>query len=161
MRRKRGRWGAISCLCSSTVHVLLRQGEGQKGRKRLGQQPSHMTSGSACYIPYPLQSTLSPCSWERTSFWNTGWISWERSLPVLLHKLQQPLFHTSSWGLSPSPSGTQISSPCANTASVPSSRSWLGPPLLKPFFGRKTTCWLGMPTSRPLKQPSGITRTTS
>jgi hypothetical protein len=29
--------------------VLLRQGEGQKGRKRLGQQPSHVTSGSAHY----------------------------------------------------------------------------------------------------------------
>jgi hypothetical protein len=27
-----------------------RQGEGQKGRKRLGQQPSHVTSGSARYI---------------------------------------------------------------------------------------------------------------
>jgi hypothetical protein len=50
MRRKRGRWGDISCLCSRTVHVLLRQGEGQKGRKRLGQQPSHVTSGSARYI---------------------------------------------------------------------------------------------------------------
>jgi hypothetical protein len=50
MRRKRGRWGAISCLCSRTVHVLLRQGEGQKGRKRQGQQPSHVTSGSARYI---------------------------------------------------------------------------------------------------------------
>jgi hypothetical protein len=36
-------------LCSRTVHVLLRQGEGQKGRKRLGQQPSHVTSGSARY----------------------------------------------------------------------------------------------------------------
>jgi hypothetical protein len=35
--------------CSRTVHVLLRQGEGQKGRKRLGQQPSHVTSGSARY----------------------------------------------------------------------------------------------------------------
>jgi hypothetical protein len=41
---------AISCcLCSRTVHVLLRQGEGQKGRKRLGQQPSHVTLGSARY----------------------------------------------------------------------------------------------------------------
>jgi hypothetical protein len=49
---------AISCCsCSRTVHVLLRQGEGpllrqgegQKGRKRLGQQPSHVTSGSARY----------------------------------------------------------------------------------------------------------------
>jgi hypothetical protein len=41
---------AISCcLCSRTVHALLRQGEGQKGRKRLGQQPSHVTSGSTRY----------------------------------------------------------------------------------------------------------------
>ena len=49
---------AISCcLCSRTVHALLRQGEGplprqgegQKGRKRLGQQPNHVTSGSARY----------------------------------------------------------------------------------------------------------------
>jgi hypothetical protein len=45
------------CLCLRTVHALLRQGEGplpreggeQEGRKRLGQQPSHMTSGSARY----------------------------------------------------------------------------------------------------------------
>jgi hypothetical protein len=50
---------AISCcLCSHTVHALLRQGEGQEGRKRLGQQPSHVTSGSARYnlsqnyVPY-------------------------------------------------------------------------------------------------------------
>jgi hypothetical protein len=28
---------------------LPRQGEGQKGRKRLGQQPSHVTSGLARY----------------------------------------------------------------------------------------------------------------
>jgi hypothetical protein len=49
IRRKRGRWGAISCLCSRTVHVLLWQGAGQKGWKRLGQQPSHVTSGSARY----------------------------------------------------------------------------------------------------------------
>jgi hypothetical protein len=49
---------AISCCLSSrTVHALLRQGEGplprqgegQEGRKRLGQQPSHVTSGSARY----------------------------------------------------------------------------------------------------------------
>jgi hypothetical protein len=41
---------AISCcLCSRTVHALLRQGEGQEGRKRLGQQPSHVTSVSARY----------------------------------------------------------------------------------------------------------------
>jgi hypothetical protein len=45
------------CLCLRTVHALLRQGEGplpreggeQEGRKRLGQQPSHVTSGSARY----------------------------------------------------------------------------------------------------------------
>jgi hypothetical protein len=50
---------AISCcLGSRTVHALLRQGEGplprqgegQEGRKRLGQQPSHVTSGSARYM---------------------------------------------------------------------------------------------------------------
>jgi hypothetical protein len=41
---------AISCcLGSRTVHALLRQGEGQEGRKRLGQQPSHVTSGLARY----------------------------------------------------------------------------------------------------------------
>jgi hypothetical protein len=47
----------LCCLCSRKVHALLRQGEGplprqgegQKGRKRLGQQPSHVTSGSARY----------------------------------------------------------------------------------------------------------------
>ncbi|KAF1829969.1 hypothetical protein BDW02DRAFT_125018 [Decorospora gaudefroyi] len=50
IRRKRDRWPAIlCCLCSRTVHVLLRQGEGQKGRKRLGRQASHVTSGSARY----------------------------------------------------------------------------------------------------------------
>jgi hypothetical protein len=48
-KEKEGSWGAISRLCSRTVHVLLRQGEGQKGRDRLGQQPSHVTSGSARY----------------------------------------------------------------------------------------------------------------
>jgi hypothetical protein len=36
-------------MCSRTVHVLLRQGEGQKGGKRLGQQSSHITSGLARY----------------------------------------------------------------------------------------------------------------
>ncbi|KAF1836047.1 hypothetical protein BDW02DRAFT_578221 [Decorospora gaudefroyi] len=47
---EREKVAAISCcLCSRTVHALLRQGGGQKGRKRLGQQPSHVTSGSACY----------------------------------------------------------------------------------------------------------------
>jgi hypothetical protein len=58
---------AISCCsCSRTVHVLLRQGEGpllrqgegQKGRKRLGQQPSHVTSGSALYNK-DLQAAMS------------------------------------------------------------------------------------------------------
>ena len=47
-----------SCLCLRTVHALLRQGEGplprqgegREGRKRLGQQPSHVTLGSARYI---------------------------------------------------------------------------------------------------------------
>jgi hypothetical protein len=53
------------CLCLRTVHALLRQGEGplpreggeQEGRKRLGQQPSHVTSGSARYR-YDLKSVF-------------------------------------------------------------------------------------------------------
>jgi hypothetical protein len=41
---------AISCCsCLRTVHALLGQGEGQEGKKRLGSQPSHVTSGSARY----------------------------------------------------------------------------------------------------------------
>jgi hypothetical protein len=56
IRKKRGRWGAISCLCPRTVHVLLRQGDGQKGRKRLGQQPSHVTSDSARHTSFGVGS---------------------------------------------------------------------------------------------------------
>jgi hypothetical protein len=33
-------------MCSCTVHVLLRQGEGQKGRKRLGHLNEDSTYGS-------------------------------------------------------------------------------------------------------------------
>jgi hypothetical protein len=47
-----------------TVHVLLRQGEGQKGRKRLGQQPSHVTSGSARYT-----DTLRLCCSNKNKTW--------------------------------------------------------------------------------------------
>jgi hypothetical protein len=51
-------------LCSRTVHVLLRQGEGQKGRKRLGQQPSHVTSGSVRYIKRKAKEKIL-ASWKQ------------------------------------------------------------------------------------------------
>jgi hypothetical protein len=59
---------AVSCCsCSRTVYALLgqdegplpSQGEGQEGRKRLGQQPSHMTSGSARYTGHTPGVALS------------------------------------------------------------------------------------------------------
>jgi hypothetical protein len=42
---------------------LPRQGEGQKGRKRLGQQPSHVTSGSARYTDLALSKHRRPRPW--------------------------------------------------------------------------------------------------
>jgi hypothetical protein len=49
MKRRRGMWAAILlCWGWRTTHVLLAAGVIERG-KRLGQQPSHATCGSARY----------------------------------------------------------------------------------------------------------------
>ncbi|KAF1828674.1 hypothetical protein BDW02DRAFT_651900 [Decorospora gaudefroyi] len=84
--REREKVAAISCcLCSRTVHALLRQGGGQKGRKRLGQQPSHVTSGSARYTLRVSPSTSGLAHRQevmRPRFWRL-WIIFEGLQPFL------------------------------------------------------------------------------
>jgi hypothetical protein len=67
--------------------VEARQGEGQKGRKRLGQQPSHVTSGSARYTLEPDCIVGTP---DRPRQCRTCWISIADALKAFHKQILSP-----------------------------------------------------------------------
>jgi hypothetical protein len=65
--------------------VEARQGEGQKGRKRLGQQPSHVTSGSARYTGCVVQACVAVLPEIHSALQILQWIGNQRTMNAASH----------------------------------------------------------------------------